>query len=445
MRPLKLKLFVGALAWVTCATSARAQETVPAAQPAETWAVHAQMTFETQGVLGFHAPYQGPNSLTPNWIKETFDSTIYLGLRPWAGAETWVNGEIDQGFGLSNTYGVAGFPSAEAYKVGKANPYFKFHRAFLRQTVSLGGPVAHVDAAANQLAGSQTAERVVLTVGKFGAPDIFDTNRYAHDPRADFMNWAAVDAGTFDYAANAWGYSYGAAAEYYHANWTVRAGLFNLSVIPNGIELETNLSQNQILAELEHRHILNGHAGAVRVTYFRNHGKFSRFNDALALAATTGQPLDLSLTRRPQNRNGVHVNIEQELTNTLGVFARAGVADGAIEPYDFTDIDQSILVGGALKGKGWHRADDTIGLAVILNSISHDHQAYLAAGGLGTLVGDGKLPHPGNEAIVEAYYAWHTPIKHLDMTFDYQFIANPGYNRDRGPANVLAIRLHAAI
>lgn len=437
------------LALGTCPAAAQdAQDTAqpvsaPTATATQDWALHAQATFVTQGVFGFASPYEGPNSLTPRQVKETFDATLYAGARPWTGAELWINPEIDQGFGLSNTLGAAGFPSAEAYKVGKSNPYVRLQRLFFRQTIDLGGETQAVAGAANQLAGTQTANRLVLNVGKFGVGDVFDTNRYAHDPRGDFLNWSVVDAGSFDYAADAWGYSYGVAAEWYQGPWTLRLGAFNLSKIPNGETLESNFSQYQLVGEMEHRHSIAGHPGAVRVTLFRNRGNFSRFDDAVALAAATGGLVDPSLTRRRMTRLGGDINIEQEVTDNLGLFARAGITDGAIEPYDFTDIDRTAAIGGALKGKSWGRANDTIGFAAVINGISQAHERYLDAGGIGVLVGDGKLPHPGPEMIAEAYYDWQ-PLKGANVTLDYQFIANPAYNRDRGPANVLALRLHGA-
>ena len=406
-------------------------------------ALHAQATFVAQGVPGFASPYDGSNSLTPHQLKETFDLTIHAGLRPWAGGELWVNPEVDQGFGLSDTLGVAGFPSAEAYKVGKSAPYLRLQRLFFRQTLDLGGEDETVDAAANQMATTRKADKIVLTLGKFGVGDVFDTNRYAHDPRGDFLNWAIVDTGSFDYAADAWGYSYGAAAELYRGAWTARLGLFNLSKVPNGEVLESDFSQNQLLLEIEHRHNIAGHAGALRLTLFRNRGNFSRFDDAVAYAQAHDQPVDPTPTRRRMSRSGIAFNAEQEVTGTLGLFVRAGLTDGEIETYDFTDIDRTVALGGALQGKGWGRSDDTVGLAAVINGISDAHRRYLAAGGLGPLIGDGQLPHAGDEAIVEAYYAWR-PLKPVAVSFDYQHVVNPGYNRDRGPADIFAVRLHGA-
>ena len=424
------------------AAPARADDALAPEAPAQAYAIHGQATLVVQHVGDFASPYTADNSLTPRQTKETVDVTLYLGLRPWNGAEIWVNPEIDQGFGLSNTLGAAGFPSAEAYKVGKTNPYFKLQRLFARQTIALGGAAVALDAGANQLRGTTTANRIVITAGKIGVGDVFDTNKFAHDPRGDFLNWSLADTGSYDYAANAWGYSYGVAAEWYHGAWTARAGLFNLSRVPNGVALESDFSQNEIVVEGEHRHHIAGRDGAVRLTLFRNRGQFSRFDDAVALAATTGGPIDLALTRRRMTRAGIAFNAEQDVTANLGVFVRAGTTDGAIEAYDFTDIDRTLAIGGALKGKAWGRPQDTLAMARVVNGISAAHERFLAAGGMGVLVGDGQLPHPGDEQIIEAYYAFR-PVVWAAITLDVQRITNPGYNRDHGPANVVGVRLHA--
>lgn len=408
----------------------------------QSYAIHGQYTGVVQGVGGFASPYASVNSLDPKQTKMTNDVTLYLGVRPWKGGEIWVNPEIDQGFGLSNTLGAGGFPSAEAYKVGKMTPYFKLQRTFVRQTIALGGETLKQDAGINQLRATTTANRLVITAGKMGVGDIFDTNRFAHDPRSDFLNWSLVDTGSFDYAANAWGYTYGVAAEWYQGPWTLRVGLYNLSKVPNGIELESNFSQNAVMVEGERRFRIAGRDGAVRVTGFRNRGQFARFDDALALARNTGLAPDLATVRRKQDRFGIALNAEQDVTDTLGIFLRTGTTDGAIETYDFTDIDRSLAFGGALKGKAWGRPQDTLAIAGVVNGISDAHKRWLAAGGMGVLVGDGALPHPGDEQIIEAYYAYR-PVAWSSLTFDYQHISNPGYNKDRGPANIFALRVHA--
>jgi high affinity Mn2+ porin len=219
-----------------------------------------------QATLPFRLPYRGANSLDSGVGRETVDATLYAGLSLWRGAELWINPEIDQGFGLSGTLGAAGFPSGEAYKVGKRDPYMRLQRLFVRQTIDLGGDSEVVAADLNQLAGKRSADRLVITVGKISVPDIFDANTYAHDPRHDFLNWSILDTGTFDYAADAWGYTVGAAGEWYPGPWTVRLGLFDLSDVPNSATLDQRFGQFQTDAEVERRYQLGGQPGAIKIT-----------------------------------------------------------------------------------------------------------------------------------------------------------------------------------
>jgi high affinity Mn2+ porin len=234
--------------------------------PEETWSVHGQVTNVSQWHPSFSAPYSGPNSLAPaQGSEETTDLTLFLGVRLWQGGELYINPEYDQGFGLSNTLGVAGYPSGEAYKVGAKTPYLRLPRAFLRQVFPLGGGEQNIESAANQLAGPQAVDHVTITAGKFSATDIFDTNTYAHDPRADFLNWAIVDAGAFDYAADAWGFTYGVALEWTQSWWTLRGGLFSLSKIPNTTRLDQTFRQHEWVVEWEMRHQILGRPGKLKL------------------------------------------------------------------------------------------------------------------------------------------------------------------------------------
>ena len=408
----------------------------------QTWAIHAQTTLVEQANAAFSAPYSGPNSLNPHAVgRETWDVTLYAGVRPWRGAEIWVNPEIDQGFGLSNTLGVAGFPSGEAYKVGKSAPYVRLQRLFIRQTLPIGGTEEAIDPDLNQLGGSQSADRLVITAGKLSVGDLFDTNRYAHDPRHDFLNWSLIDAGTFDYAADAWGYTYGVAAELYLGRWALRAGSFDLSDVPNSTSLETDFSQYQLIGEVEERHDLMGRPGKLKLTGFVSRGRMGRFDDAVRQAQTTGAPADIAAVRAYRSRAGANFGVEQEVAEGIGVFLRGGLADGAIESYEFTDIDRTLSGGVSMDGWRWGRRGDTVALGGVINGASRSRQSFLDAGGLGILIGDGKLPHPGAEDIVEAYYDFGLP-RSAHISLDYQFIDHPGYNRDRGPVSVFAVRLH---
>jgi high affinity Mn2+ porin len=409
----------------------------------ETWAIHGQATNVWQLQPAFRSPYQGPQSLSPATnARETIDATLYLGFRPWKGAEIWINPEIDQGFGLGGTFGVAGYLSGEAYKVGSNVPYYQMPRAFFRQTINLGGETEKLDPDLNQLGGTQTANRLVFTIGKYSVVDIFDTNKYAHDPRNDFFNWSIIDGGAFDYAANAWGYTYGAAVEWYQDWWTARAGLFDLSTRPNDKYLDNRfISQTQFVAELEERHTLRDQPGKLKVLYWLTRGNLGTYGDALALAAATGQTPSTGAVRNYRGKAGVGLNLEQQLATGLGMFARASWAQGNVEEVDFTDINESISAGLSLTGSRWARPDDTVGLAIAVNQISHQGKQYLAAGGLGGIIGDGQLRHAGPEQIVEMYYRF-AAFSFAQITADYQFVNNPAYNRDGGPVSVIGMRLH---
>jgi high affinity Mn2+ porin len=413
----------------------------PTPPKSDIWSVHTQTTFTQQYALPFSAPYRGPNSLDSNAGRETWDTTFYLGARLWPGAELWFNPEIDQGFGLSETLGVAGFPSAEAYKVGQNFPYARLPRYFIRQTIGLGEETEKIEDAANQFGGTQSKDRIVITAGKFSAVDIFDANKYAHDPHSDFLNWAIVDAATFDYAADAWAFTYGMAVEWYRGPWALRFGLFDLPIVPNSTDLDPTFKQFQWISEIERRYTLWGNPGRVAVTGFLTEGSMGRYDDALQFANVTGQTPALSAVRRFQSRTGISFNVEQQLSADIGFFARGGWADGTVEQFAFTDVDRTFAAGFSIAGTAWGHKDHTLGVAGVINGISAEHQAYLNAGGLTALLGDGKLPHPGPEEILEAYYS--IPISIWRVTGDYQYIQNPGYNEDRGPVSVIALRVHS--
>ncbi len=413
------------------------------AKPASIWALNAQATVVDQSDFGVSGDFRGANSLSPaKQSRETVDLTLYGGLHPWKGAEIWISPEIDQGFGLSDTLGVAGFLSGEAYKVGQATPYIRLQRLFFRQTIDLGGGEAEkTDADLFTFAGDHSHDRLVFTAGKIGVGDVFDTNAYAHDPRQDFLNWSLIDTGTFDYAADAWGYSYGSTLEWYVGDWTLRGGGFSMSKVPNGENLESNFSQFQLVGELERRYRLGSREGKLKITAYQSRARFGDFADALRLGVATGQTPDLSLVRRYRGHAGASVDWEQPVADDAGVFARLGYADGHQQAFEFTDIDRTSAFGLSLQGKRWGRPDDTVGVAGVVNDISQDFRTYLAAGGLGILIGDGQLPHYQTERILETYYSLKaTSFAHVSL--DYQYVQNPAYDRVRGPVSVVGVRLH---
>ena len=438
---------LGAAALMGSMAVARADETSPAsaAPDLSEFSMHEQTTLVEQFHPSFRSPYRGAQSLDPGARgDETFDLTAYLGARLWRGAELWVDPEVDQGFGLSSTLGVDAFTSAEAYKVGHSYPYVKVQRLLLRQTIDLGGERQPVEGDVNQFARSQTTDHLVLSAGKLSVVDIFDTNRYASNARSDFMNWALINTATFDYAADAWGYTYGGAAEWYVGPWTVRGGAFDLSGLPNNKNLDKHFHQYELTGELEHRHTLWGQPGAVRVTGFVNRGRMAAYQDAILVGEGEDMGPDLAASRHYHSRPGISFNAEQAFTDGLGVFVRGGHSEGKYEGYEFTDISTTIAAGLALDGGLWGRKGDTAGLAGVVDRASNDALRYFAVGGLGILAGDGQLPHPGREEIIETYYSLPA-TSHGHVSVDYQFVNNPAFNRDRGPVSVFGLRLHAQL
>jgi high affinity Mn2+ porin len=411
-------------------------ELLATALPGE-WSTHYQYTAIDQGHPAFRSPYSGSNSLNPgNRMNETMSATAYLGRTLWQGGALYLDPELNQGFGLSHTTGVAGFPNGEAQKAGEHAPKLNIARFYLVQTIGLGGEQEKVEDGLNQVAGTRDISRVTIYAGKLAVNDLFDTNGYAHDPRNDFMNWSVWEGGAYDYAADQKGYSDGIAAELNQKDWAFRAGAFLMPKRSNDRDLETRILQRGgYQAELEERYELFGKSGKLRLLGFVNRGFAGSYREALSVPG-----VDIVQTRKERLKEGLVVNLEQAISDDLGAFARFSFNDGQNEIMSFTDIDRSGLVGVSLKGSAWRRPDDTIGLAAVINALSSAHADFLKAGGRGILVGDGRLNY-ATENIMEAYYRIQL-AKPLSLTADYQFVANPAYNRDRGPVSILAVRAH---
>ncbi len=404
---------------------------------------HFQATYVWQSKQPFAAAYSGPNSLKPGKEKSyTFSATAYLGVRPWSGGELYFNPEAIQGVPLSNVSGLGGFTNGEIQKV--VSPQLKFYQArlFLRQTWGFGGGTEPVESDANQLAGTLDKRRLVLSAGNLAITDLFATNQYAGDARTQFLNWSLLTYGAYDYAADARGYTLGTALEYFHDDWTIRAGRFLQPKQPNQQPLDHRIFQHygdQI--EIERTHRLGDRPGKLRVLAFRNRAVMSRFRDALDLAAQTGTTPDINAVRtQEQIKKGIGINLEQAIGSDFGLFARAMWSDGQTETYAFTEIDRSLSGGALIKGTAWSRERDVLGVAFARNGLSNAHRDYLAAGGLGFFIGDGRLNYRP-ENIFESFYNLNV-VKEAWITLDMQHIQNPAYNADRGPVTVVSARLH---
>jgi high affinity Mn2+ porin len=430
------------LDWTNEAASSRDVGDPRAIDPIS-WNVHGQLTFIEQGYPAFRSPYQGTNSLTgANQIQNTTSATAFVGYRPRDGTEIYINPELMQGFGLNNTLGVAGFPNGEAQKSNFPIPRIDIARVFVRQTFGLGGEQETVEDGPNQLAGKQDISRITVTAGRFAVLDIFEGNTYSHDPRVDFLNWNMYCCGSYDVTMDKIGYTWGAAVELNQKSWAFRTGYFLVPVVSNVNSYDTHiLERGEYIGELELRYSLFAQPGKLRLMGWANIAEMGSYAEALAMPVTTPNYPDITQTRQVRANYGFVANMEQAITGDLGIFSRASWSPGLVELIGWTDCDESFSFGTVLKGNAWGRPDDRIGVAGVVEGLSPIARAYFAAGGLGILIGDGELNYRP-EQILEAYYAYSLN-QWATLTFDYQFIDNPGYNADRGPVSVFSGRLHA--
>jgi high affinity Mn2+ porin len=403
------------------------------------WEIHGQMTYLPQGYPAFRALYTGPNSLTPApQVQATWSNSLFLNARLWEGGEIYYNPELLQGFGLNDTVGIAGFPSGESQKSNFPYPHYNTSRLFLRQTFGFGGEQEELASGPSQLASKVDVSRLTLQAGKFSVGDIFDGNSYAKDTRKDFMNWSMWAPGAFDYTADKLGLTYGATAEFNQKQWALRSGYFLMDAVSNSNNFDTRVFQRgEYVVELETRYSLFNQPGKLRTIAWLNSAYSGSYRDTLNNPALN---LDITQTRTGRIKYGYVVSLEQALSDEVGLFGRWSWNDGKTEIMAFTDIDASLSLGASIKGVRWGRPDDVIGIGGAINALSSDHRDFIAAGGLGPLIGDGALNYR-RERILETYYACALN-KQLTLTGDYQLITNPAYNADRGPVHVFSGRLH---
>jgi high affinity Mn2+ porin len=386
------------------------------------WSIHFQATSIGQHHGDFPSLYEGVNSLpSHSENRVSLTSTAFLEFRVNSWMDVVVNPEVAGGRGFGEVTGIAGFPNGEIPRVSSATPTPYFARAFLRNTWRFSGQ-----------------RRLTLVTGKFALTDYFDNNTYSHDPRKQFMNWSLMYNGAWDYPADTRGYTIGALQELTMMRWSLRAASVMEPTEANGPALDTRVAKNRGEAvEWETRYQPRRHDGAVRVLAFLNRERAGTFREALRQEGTP----DLGPTRRPGTKKyGLGLNLEQAITADIGVFGRYGWSDGKTEAWAFTQIDRSLSGGVSFQGRLWKRPGDQVGVGAVRNYLSGDDRRFLAASGLGFIIGDGRLNY-APETIQEAYYAWHA-TKQWTFTLDYQRIANPAYNRDRGPVSVGTLRVH---
>jgi len=408
----------------------------------ERFSWHLQFTTIGQYHPDFNSPYAGKNSqLSDEPTAVSVTATLFAGLRLWKGGSIFFNPELSGGKGLGMTLGIAGFPNGETYRVGSPEPVITVGRIYFRQTFNLSKDYTNVESDQNTLRGRISKSRLVLTLGKFSITDMFDANSYSHDPRTQFMNWSLMSAGAWDYPANTRGYTYGAVLELIKPTWGIKLASTMVPEVANGAYLDMNIGNaHSETLELDKQINVTQRPGVLRLIGYNTFAYMGNYEEATNIS-TYG--LDITKTREyGRTKSGFVVNVEQELTDNLGMFGRYSWNDGKNETWAFTEIDRSLQLGIQSKGNNWKRKDDVCGAAVVINGLSDDHANYLAAGGYGFIIGDGKLNY-GYESILELYYGAYL-FQNFWLSPDYQFILNPAYNKDRGPINVFGVRAHVA-
>jgi hypothetical protein len=447
----KLLLFVfcseAAFAQSDPDTSSKASPTLfPHSDTSRFW-VAGQMNIITQGHPSFSALYSGENSLRTNAEHATSRLfTLYTGVELTSTTDFLFDVESAGGRGISDANGLAGFTNLDVVRnptLG-AKPYIA--RIMLHQTIPLSADTVDSERGPFSLATKLPARRIELRFGKFGAADFFDLNSVGSDSHLQFTNWTIDNNGAYDYAADTRGYTYGGIAEFQARDWGIRFGEMLMPEVANGIDLVWNLRRSRaenVEFELR-RSLLQKKSGALRLLSYMNHANMGVYRDANnAFLQGQGRLAAPDITAHPPSttvKYGFGINAEQEVTNELRLFARWGWNEGQHESFAYTEVDETIQFGGDYKGEQWGRKFDKLGIAFVSNGIKADHQRYLALGGRGFLLGDGRLNYD-RENILESYYNIHL-WRGVFTAPQIQFIWDPGYNRDRGPVVVPGARLH---
>lgn len=385
--------------------------------------------FQTTSIYQYHpafdAKYSGDNSLKNVEEKAlSLTSTLFFDMPLWKGATLTLNPEMSGGEGISGAKGLGGFTNGETFRIGETKPVVYMARMLLDQKFEF-----------------KNNKSLQIVFGKFGLSDYFDTNNFCHDPRTQFLNWSLMTHGAWDYAANTRGYTAGLYANYQFDSWQVRATIAAVPTNANGPNVAFDFNKsNAINVEVEKKFVFsNKDVSIIKLLGFKNVASMGNY--ALTNATFVGTP-DITDTRIDgRTKYGLGLNAEYAHGDSWGAFGRASYNDGKNETWAFTEIDQSASLGMNLKGKMWNRPNDFAGIAIAANGLSETHQKYQQLGGNGFMIGDGNLNY-GAEKIFEAFYSFTIPNTQVQLSPDYQFIVNPGYNKDRGPAHFMALRFH---
>lgn len=406
---------------------------------------HFQQTLVSQWHPDFSAKYSGVNSFeTHENGKTSITSTIYAGIRPLRNLELYINPELAGGEGLSHATGIAGFPNGETFRVGNPKPAVYLARAYAAYTLPLTSKNTADPDDLNNVGGTTPTRFLRFIGGKYCLADFFDQNAFSHDPRTQFLNWSLMSNAAWDYPADVRGYTMAFTVQYQYDNWMVQAATSLEPLVANGPKLNYHYGQsNGQVLEVTHTHQLKKHQGNIRLMAFLNQAPMGNYRTAIDAARDTAPDIT-SVRRNGHTKYGFGINIDQEISDNAGVFAKASWNDGHNETWAYTEIDQSVSAGWLEHGTPWHRPQDNLGVAMVVNGLSADHRHYLEAGGAGFMIGDGQL-HYAPEMIAEVFYQCNISRLHIALSPDYQFVLHPAYNRDRGPVNVIGLRTRVAI
>lgn len=412
----------------------------------ERWNVYFQATSIGQYHGALASPYSGPLSLISHPEAEaSLTSTLFFGLRLGSNTQLYFDPEIAGGRGVSSTNGIANFPNGEMPRVSTAMPKPYIARLYVTQDFGFGSEREQLPSDENQLAGSRPMMRYSVTVGRFTVTDFFDDNRYTHDPRTQFMGWAIMYNGAWDYPADTRGYTWGWMHEFHTRRWSLRYASAAEPRTANGLRFDRRVLRDRgDVFEGEVHFRPAGYDGAVRVLSYLNHADAGTYGEALQRAAASGGTPEVIATRQVGNlKYGFGINGEQEIRKDIGVFGRLGWNDGKTESFAFAVIDRLATAGISVNGQRWKRPSDTVATALTVTGLSAVHALYLARGGLDFMLGDGALRY-GPESVTESYYRARV-TDNLYATVDLQHVTNPGYNRDRGPVWIESLRLQLTL
>ena len=369
-------------------------------------------------------------------------TTLFFGLRLEKNTTLYFDPEIAGGRGFSNVDGVANSSNGELPRVASATPKPYIARLYVSHDFALSGEEEALESEENQLGGKRPVNRYSVTIGRFTLTDVFDDNRYSHDPRTQFMGWAVMYNGAWDYPADVRGYTWGWVHELHTRHWAFRYASAAMPRVANGLRFDRKLLRNRgDVFEGEYRFAVREHPGAIRSLAYQNRANAGTYAEAIHHAESTGAAPDVTATRRNGTlKYGFGFNAEQELTKEIGIFARLGWNDGKTESFAFTAIDRLATSGVSITGARWRRPFDTVATELTASGLSGVHALYLARGGYDFLIGDGRLRY-GPELISETYYSARV-FPGAFASLDLQHVANPAYNRDRGPVWIPSLRLH---